>query len=105
MTNFLRHNLCVTVITECYEKMRELELLNKRACDILDCRIEAVLEEMSLTPLCDIPEDSAVNVEEFLRITEETCSEAAVVLAKYVFPNFVYEIVLFLESNYQITLK
>ena len=64
--------------------MGDLELLTKQANDILECRIEAVLDEMGLTPLCDLPEDEAITIEDFLHLTEQTCSEAASTLAKYV---------------------
>ncbi|ELU05307.1 hypothetical protein CAPTEDRAFT_162628 [Capitella teleta] len=65
-----------------YKVMGELERLNRRCNDILDCRIEAVLEEMSLTPLCDLPEDEAVTVDKFLHLTEECCKEASQNLTK-----------------------
>ena len=52
--------------------------------DILDCRIEAVLEDIELTRLCDLPEDEAVSVEEFVHVTERTCREAAESLSKCV---------------------
>lgn len=50
--------------------------------DILDCRIEAVLEDIELTRLCDLPEDEAVSVEEFVSVTERTCQEAAQSLSR-----------------------
>ena len=62
--------------------MGELERLRKHAVDILDCRIEAVLEDMSLTPLCDLPEDEPVTVDTFLQLTEQSCNEASVTLTK-----------------------
>lgn len=52
--------------------------------DILDCRIEAVLEDIELTRLCDLPEDEAVSVEEFVNVTERTCQEAAESLSRCV---------------------
>ena len=65
-----------------YKAMGEMEHLAKQAMDILECRIEAVLEDMSLTPLCDLPEDDSISIEEFLKLTEETCLEASQSLAK-----------------------
>ena len=52
--------------------------------DILDCRIEAVLQDIELTRLCHLPEDEAVSVEEFVSVTERTCHEAAESLSKCV---------------------
>lgn len=49
---------------------------------MLECRIEAVLQDIELTRLCDLPEDEAVTVEEFVNVTEKTCQEAAETLSK-----------------------
>jgi dynein heavy chain len=51
--------------------------------DILDCRIEAVLEDISSTCLCELPEDDSITVEEFLKRTEETCSAVIVALSRF----------------------
>lgn len=51
---------------------------------MLDCRIEAALQDIELTRLCDLPEDEAVTVEEFVDVTERTCQEAAESLSKLV---------------------
>lgn len=50
--------------------------------DILDCRIEAGLAEIGSTPLCDLPEEEAICVEDFVETTVKTCSENAEVLSK-----------------------
>ena len=52
--------------------------------DILDCRIEATLEGIELTRLCDLPEDEAVCVEEFVNVTERTCQVSAESLSRCV---------------------
>ena len=52
--------------------------------DILECRIEAVLEDIELTRLCDLPEDEAVFVDEFVNVTERTCQAAAESLSRCV---------------------
>ena len=65
-----------------YKAIREMENLAKQAMDILECRIEAVLADMSLTPLCDLPEDDSITIEEFLKLTEVTCVDASKSLAK-----------------------
>ena len=69
-------------IDSIHEALRKLDLLNKQAKDILDCRIEEVLEDMSLTPLCELPEDEPIKVEKFLHLTETVCKEAALSLSK-----------------------
>ena len=66
----------------CYDKMNEMELIAKQANDILQCRIEDVLEQMSLTPLTDLPEDEAITIEEAQKMTEEICNDAAANLTK-----------------------
>lgn len=52
--------------------------------DILNCRIEAILEDIELTRLCDLPEDEAVFVEEFVDVTQRTCQRAAESLSRSV---------------------
>ncbi|XP_048577391.1 dynein axonemal heavy chain 5 isoform X1 [Nematostella vectensis] len=63
--------------------IRGLERLTKEIKDIQECRIEAVLEEIGSTPLCDLPEEDAITVEEFVETTEKTCLSAAEVLSRY----------------------
>ena len=89
ITLLLKFNYICTLpdVSDVYRGLTSLENLIKQACDILECRVEAVLEDMSLTPLCDIPEDCAdtpITVETFLQRTEETSQEAAAGLAKSV---------------------
>jgi len=50
--------------------------------DIWDCRIEAVLEEMSAIPLCDLPEEEPLSVDEFLEHTQARCDQSSQTLAK-----------------------
>lgn len=69
-------------IENIYKRIGELELLTKQTCDVLDCRIEAVLDDMSLTPLCDLPEDEPITVQRFIDLTTQTCSDAANSLTK-----------------------
>lgn len=47
----------------------DLELLMDRANDLVEMRIDAVLQEMSRSTLCDLPEDEAISCEEFVRTT------------------------------------
>ena len=55
-----------------YEALKELELLIDRANDLVKFRIEAVLQEMSNTPLCELPTDAPWTTEKFLKNTEVT---------------------------------
>lgn len=60
-----------------------LSVLAFKVKDMLDCRIEAVLQDIELTRLCDLPEDEAVTVEDFVAVTEKTCQESAESLSKW----------------------
>lgn len=53
-----------------YEALRELDLLLTRAQDLVTFRIDGVLNEMSVVPLCELPSDTSWTVEEFLKNTE-----------------------------------
>lgn len=76
--------VCLTDIEKNYKVMRELDKLSKTVHDILECRIEAVLEDMSATALCELPEDEAITMEKFLDITTEVVASASKYLAKLV---------------------
>ncbi|XP_066267666.1 dynein axonemal heavy chain 5-like [Branchiostoma lanceolatum] len=71
-----------TYIGNIYKALNSLELLTKQASDVLECRIESVLNEMSFTALCDLPDDEPVQVSHFLEVTEKTCNDASTFLAK-----------------------
>jgi dynein heavy chain len=71
-------------IQDIYAEMGHLEKLSKTVKDILDCRIEAVLNDMSVTALCDLPEEEAVTAEKFLELTTDTVNIASEQLATYV---------------------
>lgn len=66
-----------------YKQLEYLDRLKKHASDILECRIDAVLDDMGLTPLCDLPDEDAVTIEKFVNQTEVTCKEAAEALGRY----------------------
>lgn len=57
-----------------YEALMELELLIDRANDLVKFRIEAVLQEMSNTLLCELPSDAPWTIEMFLKNTEVSSS-------------------------------
>lgn len=61
--------------------MGSLEKLAKTVTDILDCRIEAVLNDMSITALCDLPEEEAITAEKFLELTTNIVNQASEQLA------------------------
>ena len=64
--------------------MGALEKLAKTVTDILDCRIEAVLTDMSITALCDLPEEEAITAEKFLELTTNIVNQASEQLATWV---------------------
>lgn len=47
-----------------------LELLLDRVNDLVEFRIDAVLQEMNGVPLCMLPEDEPQSCEEFLQMTK-----------------------------------
>lgn len=49
--------------------LADLELLMDRVNDLVEFRIEAVLQEMSISNLCVLPEDEPVTCEEFVQTT------------------------------------
>ena len=62
--------------------LSELFNLIKAVSDIWDCRIEAVLEEMSTIALCDLPEEDPLTVTQFLDNTQSRCDQSSQTLAK-----------------------
>lgn len=68
-------------IDNVYKQMTDLEKLSKTVKDILDCRVEAVLHDMSVTALCDLPEDEAITADAFLELTTNVVDMASVQLA------------------------
>ena len=69
-------NNVIADIEDCESEITELEILNKHVSDILECRIEATLNEMERTPLCEVPEHDTMTPKEFLKLTESTCAKA-----------------------------
>uniref|UniRef100_A0A8B9HVU9 Dynein, axonemal, heavy chain 5 n=1 Tax=Astyanax mexicanus TaxID=7994 RepID=A0A8B9HVU9_ASTMX len=60
--------------------LEELELLLVRANDLVQFRIDDVLQEMSAATLCVLPEDDPVTCEEFVQTTKELCIKGAQLL-------------------------
>uniref|UniRef100_G3T979 Dynein axonemal heavy chain 5 n=1 Tax=Loxodonta africana TaxID=9785 RepID=G3T979_LOXAF len=63
-----------------FEKIKELELLLNRVNDLIEFRIDAILEEMSSTPLCQLPQEEPLTCEEFLQMTKDLCVNGAQIL-------------------------
>ncbi|XP_074540218.1 dynein axonemal heavy chain 5 [Halichoeres trimaculatus] len=55
----------------------DLELLMDRVNDLVEFRIDAVLQEMSSSTLCVLPEDEPITCEEFIQTTRELCIRQA----------------------------
>lgn len=53
-----------------YDALAELELLMDRANDLVEFRIDSVLQEMASTVLCELPGDEPWTVEQFLESTQ-----------------------------------
>uniref|UniRef100_A0A8W4FP45 Dynein axonemal heavy chain 5 n=1 Tax=Sus scrofa TaxID=9823 RepID=A0A8W4FP45_PIG len=63
-----------------FAKIKDLELLLDRVNDLIEFRIDAVLEEMSSTLLCQLPQEEPLSCEDFLQMTKDLCVTAAQVL-------------------------
>ncbi|XP_071325116.1 dynein axonemal heavy chain 5 isoform X1 [Trachinotus anak] len=57
--------------------LADLELLMDRVNDLVEFRIEAVLQEMSGSTLCTMPDDEPVTCEEFVQTTKDLCIRQA----------------------------
>ncbi|CAH1798803.1 unnamed protein product, partial [Owenia fusiformis] len=71
-----------TYVKNIYKIIANVENVVKQTSDILECRIDAVLEDMSLTPLCELPEEDPVTVSQFLAMTDEAVEFASEKLSK-----------------------
>jgi len=65
------------VIENVYSTLRELDYVVKEAADILECRIERILEDMSSTALIILPADEPIDVLSFLEQTEKLAISTA----------------------------
>ncbi|XP_072364820.1 dynein axonemal heavy chain 5 [Scyliorhinus torazame] len=70
-------------IESVYSSLTELKHMVKQVSDTLECRIERVLHEMSLTALVDLPEDDLVEARAFLEMTEHIVSSAGQALSTH----------------------
>ncbi|XP_069476735.1 dynein axonemal heavy chain 5-like [Ambystoma mexicanum] len=64
-------------IDHVYSSLKEVQQICKEAMDTLDCRIERILEDISVTPLVTLPEDEPIGVPAFLERTEKSIGAAA----------------------------
>ncbi|GAB1610879.1 dynein axonemal heavy chain 5 [Argonauta hians] len=64
-------------IVSCKEAVDKFQILVKRVTDLLECQIDGTLEKMSMTPLCCIPDNNALTIEDFVSQTTEVVAEAA----------------------------
>ncbi|XP_072317021.1 dynein axonemal heavy chain 5 [Eucyclogobius newberryi] len=62
------------------KSLEDLELLIDRVNDLVEFRIDAVLQEMSASTLCVLPEDEPVTCEEFVQTTRDLCIKQAQIL-------------------------
>ncbi|XP_069770267.1 dynein axonemal heavy chain 5 isoform X3 [Narcine bancroftii] len=62
------------------EALEELELLLNRVNDLIEFRIDAVLQDMSTIQLCKLPEEDPIPCDEFVQETKDLCMKAAQVL-------------------------
>ncbi|XP_019501740.1 PREDICTED: dynein heavy chain 5, axonemal [Hipposideros armiger] len=69
-----------TYLKNAFAKIKDLELLLDRVNDWIEFRIDAVLEEMSLTLLCQLPQEEPLSCEEFLQMTTDLCVNGAQIL-------------------------
>jgi hypothetical protein len=57
------------------------ENLGNQIKDILECRVETALHEISITSLCYMPSEPC-SIEEFIKLADETAQKAIVLLTK-----------------------
>nr|XP_044988409.1 dynein axonemal heavy chain 5 [Jaculus jaculus] len=69
-----------TFLEHASSKIKNLELLLDRVNDLIEFRIEAILEEMGSTPLCQLPHEEPLTCEAFLQMTKDLCVNGAQML-------------------------
>ncbi|TRY93886.1 hypothetical protein DNTS_016033 [Danionella cerebrum] len=67
-------------LTQITSALDNLELLLHRVNDLVQFRIDAVLQEMSTATLCVLPENEPCTCEEFVQATKELCIKGAQML-------------------------
>ena len=74
--------LSIVDVKEVYSALIRFEQLSKEVQDILECRIEAMLEDIGNTLLCWLPEEEPASPEEFYVATEKVDAQEAQKLSK-----------------------
>ncbi|ERE85885.1 dynein heavy chain 5, axonemal [Cricetulus griseus] len=69
-----------TYLENASAKIKDLELLLDRVNDLIEFRINAILEEMSSMSLCQLPQEDPLTCEEFLQMTKDLCVNGAQIL-------------------------
>ncbi|XP_076010940.1 dynein axonemal heavy chain 5 isoform X2 [Genypterus blacodes] len=96
-------SLNIDIYLGCINKeLADLELLMDRVNDFVKFRIVDVLEEMSRSTLCALPEDDPVTCEEFVQTTMELCIKQAQSLntKNSLVEEAVHELINMLESDH-----
>ncbi|XP_059507513.1 dynein axonemal heavy chain 5-like [Stegostoma tigrinum] len=60
-----------------YSKLGEIDLLVRRINDLIEYRIDRILQDISITSLCEFPERTPWPCEEFLKRTQDMCIKGA----------------------------
>lgn len=83
------------------QSITDLKKTVKRVSDLLECQIDAVLEDISLTPLCDLPEDDPITMDQFLEKTNKvvTAASESISTCSKLVEKSVNELVGLLKSN------
>ena len=71
-----------------HQEIDDFENLTMKVEDILECRVENVLQSITTTSLCDAPNEP-ITVDEFIKITDETIHKSTQLLAKYLNKNLI----------------
>ena len=68
-------------MSKVYDVMESFSNLCIQVQDILECRVDNVLQSISIASLCDAPLDP-ITVDEFIKITDETVQKSTQTVAK-----------------------
>lgn len=79
-------------IDNVYSRLRQVDLLVKQVNDIRDTRIDAVLQEISETVLCELPKDDPWTIDVFVSKTQVQtnnflCWNSSLILPPYILLN------------------
>jgi hypothetical protein len=63
------------------QEIEKFYLLMVQVKDVLECRVESALREISTTSLCDLPAEPCT-LDEFIQIADETANKATQSISK-----------------------